>query len=128
MSRQYDCVVTRVVDGDTLDVEVDLGFDIVTSQRIRLLGVDTPETYRPSCEAERAHGEDAKRFVADACFGKPCKLVTDRDRKGKYGRYLGVVFPPGSEESINDLLRANGFSKRESYAEGGDGTSVGVGE
>lgn len=125
MSRAYECVVTRVVDGDTMDVEVDLGFDIVTSQRIRLLGVDTPETYRPSCEAERAHGEEAKRFVAGACLGMKCKLVTDRDRKGKYGRYLGVVFPPGSETSINDLLRAKGFSKRESYAEGAGGTNVG---
>ena len=117
MSREYECVVVRVVDGDTMDVEIDLGFDIVTKQRIRLLGVDTPETYRPSCEAERAHGEEAKRFVSDACLGLKCKLVTDRDRKGKYGRYLGVVFPPGSEVSINDLLRDNGFAKRERYSD-----------
>jgi micrococcal nuclease len=115
MSREYECVVTRVVDGDTLDVEVDLGFDIVTKQRVRLLGVDTPETYRPSCEAERAHGEKAKEFVQGECLGKKCKIVTDRDRKGKYGRYLGVVYPPGSSVSINDLIAQNGLAKLESY-------------
>lgn len=116
MSREYECIVSRVVDGDTIDVEIDLGFDIVTKQRIRLLGVDTPETYRPSCEAERVHGELAKSFVEGECLGKSCKLVTDRDRKGKYGRYLGVVYAPGSSVSVNDLIVEKGLAKLDTYS------------
>ena len=115
MSREYSCVVRKVVDGDTLDVEIDLGFHILTNQRIRLLGVDTPETYRPSCEAERVHGLRAKQFVIDQCLEKKCKLVTDRDRKGKYGRYLGVIYPPESTISLNDLLKQHNLAKLESY-------------
>ena len=65
MSREYECVVVKIVDGDTMDVEINLGFGITTKQRVRLLGVDTPETYRPSCDAERIHGERAKKFVED---------------------------------------------------------------
>lgn len=115
MSKEYECTVKKVVDGDTMDVEIDLGFDIITKQRIRLLDVDTPETYRPSCEAERMHGERAKQFVISMLLDKKCKLVTDRDRKGKYGRYLGILYPPGSEISINDLLKQHGLAKLETY-------------
>lgn len=115
MPREYAGTVRRVVDGDTMDVELDLGFHVVTKQRIRLSGIDTPETYRPSCAAEREHGERAKRFVESMCLGRECRVVTDRDRKGKYGRYLGTVYPPGSDASINDLLRENGLAKLESY-------------
>ena len=116
MSREYECVVVKIVDGDTMDVEINLGFGITTKQRVRLLGVDTPETYRPSCDAERIHGERAKKFVEDECLGKKCRLVTNRDRKGKYGRYLGVVYAPGSDISVNDLLLRNGLVKLENYA------------
>lgn len=115
MSKSYECIVRKVVDGDTMDVEIDLGFGIVTKQRIRLLGVDTPETYRPSCEAERVHGERAKQFVVSMLLNQKCKLVTDRDRKGKYGRYLGVIYPPESDISVNDLLGQHGLTKLDTY-------------
>lgn len=115
MARTYECTVTRVVDGDTLDVEVDLGFAIFTKQRVRLSGVDTPEIFRPSCERERAHGMRAKEFVEELCLGKKCTLVTDRDRKCKYGRYLGTVYAPESETSINNLLVRAEMAKLECY-------------
>eukprot|EP00873_Tetraselmis_striata_P026913 jgi/Tetstr1/447177/TSEL_034614.t1 len=98
-----------------MDVEIDLGFDIITKQRIRLRGVDTPETFRPSCEAERLHGERATHFVTSLILNKKCKLVTDRDRKGKYGRYLGVIYPPTSDISVNDLLEQHGLTKLDTY-------------
>lgn len=116
MSRKYNCVVKRVIDGDTMDVEIDLGFGIFTVQRVRLLGVDSPETFRPSCEAERVHGIRAKEFVENEVMnGKKCVLTTDRDRKCKYGRYLGVLCTEGSIKSINDLLHENGLCKLEKY-------------
>lgn len=95
-----------------MDVEVDLGFGIFTVQRIRLLGVDSPETFRPSCEAERTHGILAKEFVENQVRGKTCTLTTDRDRKCKYGRYLGILRIDGCSDSINDLLKTNGLCKK----------------
>lgn len=113
--RQYTCTVTRVVDGDTLDARIDLGFGVFTVQRVRLMGVDAPETYRPSCEAERQHGQRATAFVSDLLLDRVCRLVTNKDKKGKYGRYLGVLYPPGSEVSVNDMLREKGLVKRQGY-------------
>lgn len=115
MSREYSCTVTRVVDGDTVDARVDLGFEVSLTIRIRLTGVDTPETYRPSCDAERRHGEQAKKFVSERILDKTCRLVTDRDSQGKYGRYLGTLYAPGSSVSVNELLRQSGLVKLDSY-------------
>lgn len=116
MSREYSCVVSRVVDGDTVDVEIDLGFSVTTKQRIRLAGVDAPETYRPSCQSEKEHGERATQFVTGECLGKACRLVTVGDhRRGKYGRYLGTLYAPGSDVSVNDLLKLHGLTKLPSY-------------
>jgi micrococcal nuclease len=99
-----------------MDVEIDLGFGIFTLQRVRLLGVDSPETFRPSCDAERDHGIRAKEFVEkQVTNGKKCILTTDRDRKCKYGRYLGILFTEGSDISINDLLHQQGLCKLSSY-------------
>lgn len=111
---EYDCVVVRVVDGDTLDVTVDLGFGISTKQRVRLKGVDAPETFRPSCESEREHGKAAKQFVADRCLDMRCKLVTDHG-KCKYGRTIADLYPPGSEMSLAELLRLHGLQKKDDY-------------
>lgn len=114
--RRYMGTVTRVVDGDTLDAEIDLGFGVITRQRMRLLEVDTPETHRPSCDAEREHGERATRFVEASVLGRRCEIETMRDKRGKYGRYLCWVYPPGSEKSINALLRENDLAKRDVYS------------
>ena len=88
---QYNCKIRRVVDGDTVDVDVDLGFGTWRcSERIRLFGVDTPEC-RTRDAQEKAAGFLAKGFVEDALHvGGTYKLQTKE--KGKFGRFLGVIY------------------------------------
>ena len=73
---KYRGRVVHVVDGDTLDILVDVGFNISHKIRIRLANVDTPEIYRPSCEAELEHGREASKFVKEHCYGKEVVLET----------------------------------------------------
>jgi len=85
---EYKCVITKIIDGDTVDVDCDLGFDCwLRKQRIRLYGIDTPES-RTRDKQEKRYGLAAKRFVMDFIpVGSSAILKTKE--KGKYGRYLG---------------------------------------
>ena len=89
---EYRVEVVRVVDGDTVDVDIDLGFGVcLTNQRIRLVGIDAPET-RTRDLAEKAAGLETKAFVEVALpVGSKQTLVTSSydDAKGKYGRIIG---------------------------------------
>lgn len=87
---EYKCKILRVVDGDTTDVDIDLGFGVwLRKQRIRFHGVDTPES-RTSDKEEKKYGLAAKQFVKDHMpVGSTQILVTAKDGKGKYGRILG---------------------------------------
>lgn len=86
---EYSCKIIKVVDGDTVDVDIDLGFGIVYSnQRIRLYGIDTPES-RTRDLIEKKFGLYAKGFLK-ARLGSSCRLRTKVDGKGKYGRILGT--------------------------------------
>mgnify|MGYP001224700155 CR=1 FL=1 len=87
---EYNCKIRRVVDGDTLDVDIDLGFDLyLFNQRIRLKGVDTPESRTRDLE-EKKYGLAAKAFVESYLpVGSIRKLSTVKDKAGKYGRILG---------------------------------------
>tara|TARA_Y100001938_G_C8075178_1_gene425594 strand:- start:1361 stop:1768 length:408 start_codon:yes stop_codon:yes gene_type:complete len=98
---EYNATIIRVVDGDTVDVDIDLGFDVwVRSQRIRLFGIDTPEC-RTRNKAEKAHGLLAKEYVQNALrLGEVYALRTRE--KGKYGRYLGEI--KVGRTTINKLL------------------------
>ena len=78
--------VTKVVDGDTIDVVIDLGFDIMYKSRVRLFGIDTPES-RTRNLAEKALGLKAKERLKELCG---TKLQVKSLGKGKYGRILGV--------------------------------------
>jgi len=86
--HEYSCVITKIIDGDTVDVDIDLGFDCwLRKQRIRLYGIDTPES-RTRDKQEKRYGLAAKRFVMDFIpVGSSAILKTKE--KGKYGRYLG---------------------------------------
>ena len=99
---EYNCKISRVVDGDTVDVDVDLGFGTWRcSERIRLYGVDCPEC-RTRDKHEKAAGLLAKAFVEDALHvGGTYKLQTRE--KGKFGRFLGVIFV-SAKTSINAAL------------------------
>ena len=89
---EYGCKVTRVVDGDTVDCILDLGFSILHKCRIRLFAIDTPES-RTRDKDEKVRGKLAAKFLKDAIDnGKKVILRTKlKDSKGKYGRVLGEI-------------------------------------
>ena len=89
---EYNCKIDRVVDGDTVDVDIDLGFDVwMLKQRIRLYGVDTPES-RTRDKVEKVFGNLAKEFVKKRLpVGSKQVLRTKLDGKGKFGRILGDI-------------------------------------
>mgnify|MGYP003109342554 FL=1 len=86
--HEYPCVITKIIDGDTIDVDIDLGFDCwVHKQRIRLYGIDTPESRTRDLE-EKKYGLAAKAFVEKFIPLGSTALLNTKE-KGKYGRYLG---------------------------------------
>ena len=87
---EYKSRIIKVVDGDTIDVDIDLGFNIILSnQRIRLAGIDTPESRTRDLE-EKKFGLLAKQMVEHYCpLGQTITLRTSKDERGKFGRILG---------------------------------------
>jgi len=87
---EYNCTIIKVIDGDTVDVDIDLGFGVwLKKQRIRLYGIDTPESRTRDLE-EKKYGLVAKAFVeAHLPLGSTRTLTTVQDKTGKYGRILG---------------------------------------
>ena len=88
---EYNCEVKRVVDGDTVDVVIDLGFDIHYSSRVRLYGIDTPES-RTRNKDEKVRGIMSKEYLIDALSEGQVVIKTHRDKKGKFGRVLGEMY------------------------------------
>ena len=108
---EYGCKVTRVVDGDTIDVDLDLGFDIIYKCRVRLYGIDTPES-RTRNKDEKVRGKLAAKFLKDAILnGKNVILQTQlKDSKGKFGRVLASVVVDGI--NINQRMVTNHLAVR----------------
>jgi len=103
---EYSCKVDRVVDGDTIDVVLDLGFDILYRCRVRLYGIDTPES-RTRNKDEKVRGKLAGSFLQNA-VDKGNKVIIEtklKDSKGKFGRVLGNVIVDG--KNINQLMIDN---------------------
>ena len=99
---EYSCKVERVVDGDTIDVVLDLGFDILHKCRVRLYGIDTPESRTRNLD-EKARGKMAGAFLKEAVEEGEVVIQTKlKDSKGKYGRVLGDVVVDG--KNINQLM------------------------
>ena len=100
---EYACKVKRVVDGDTVDVILDLGFDVSYTCRVRLYGIDTPES-RTRDKDEKARGKMAGAFLEEAIEdGEKVVIQTKlKDSRGKYGRVLGDVVVDGV--NINKLM------------------------
>ena len=92
--NRYDVKILKVVDGDTVDVDIDLGFGItLTDERVRIMGIDTPES-RTRDKVEDLFGEAAKARLKELLTGGSAKLITTEDKKGedmkgKFGRVLG---------------------------------------
>ena len=105
--HEYRCKVVKIIDGDTVDVDIDLGFGVwMRKQRIRMYGIDTPES-RTSDLEEKKYGLAAKEFLTGMLDDpKGIILKTHKDGKGKFGRILGEMWRTSdfADQSINDYM------------------------
>lgn len=100
---EYRCKILRIVDGDTVDVDIDLGFGVwMHKERVRLLGIDTPES-RTKDLVEKQFGLASKQFVKDLMpIGSQQIIKTEKDKTGKFGRILGDFLIEGKR--LTDLM------------------------
>lgn len=103
--------VLKVIDGDTIDVEIDLGFDISITKRVRLAGIDTPES-RTSDKYEKVLGLEAKDYLKYKLAGATTIVIkTEKpDSSEKYGRVLGWLHLDSDELSVNESMIASGYA------------------
>lgn len=127
---QYNAVIRKVVDGDTIEIDIDLGLSTwVHNEKIRLYGIDTPEVYgvkKGSAEWERGNlaSEFVKKYLVE---NNQVIIETIKDKKEKYGRYLALIFiqidrsvltglvdirSGGDYYCLNDILVAKGLAKK----------------
>ena len=111
MYEYYVRKVENVVDGDTIDVLIDLGFDILFQSRVRLAGIDTPES-RTKDLKEKELGLESKEYLKKHLKdAKSVVIKTEKmDSSEKYGRILGWVYINGDTESINDKMINDGYA------------------
>ena len=98
---EYAALIVRVVDGDTVHADVDLGLDVHIGITFRLAGINAPEI-------STHEGVNAKRYLTDLIEGKSITVQTLKDKREKYGRYLGVLISGGIV--VNDLLVSLGLA------------------
>jgi micrococcal nuclease len=103
--------VHKIVDGDTIDVDIDLGFNVSFYQRVRLAGIDTPES-RTTNKAEKELGLEVKKKLGELLANAENVVIrTEKpDSTEKYGRVLGWLYIDGMEDSINHALIAGGYA------------------
>jgi micrococcal nuclease len=103
--------VLNVVDGDTVDVDIDLGFDISFTSRVRLAGIDTPES-RTKDKFEKSLGIEAKDYLkAGIKDAQEIVIKTEKpDSSEKYGRILGWIYVDGQTKSINEKMIEDGYA------------------
>jgi len=116
---EYRCELSRVVDGDTVDLWVDLGFNIRVHERFRLAGIDAPES-RTRNMTEKALGIAATQFLKQTIEmeAQELKVQTEKDKKGKYGRWIGTLFMlnvKGKWENLNALMVTYGHAIYKEY-------------
>jgi len=107
--------IDRVVDGDTIDVSIDLGFDLIKKERVRIAGIDTPEKRTRDLE-EKALGLDAtewmKKNLEDTIAGDDELTIRTElvGGMGKYGRLLGWLYVGESDLSLNEIMITEGYA------------------
>lgn len=113
MTYEYLATVISVYDGDTITVSVDLGFHITQTMSVRLARINSPEV-RGSSSTE---GLEARDYLRSILLGKKVTLVTYKDGKEKYGRYLADVYlgEPRVFNCVNDMMVAKGFAQLKEY-------------
>ena len=115
---EYRATIRRWVDGDTVDLDIDLGFGIIyANQRVRLFGIDAFESRTRDLQ-EKQKGLAAKDFVNRmAHVGTQVTLRSKKDGKGKFGRILGeiIIDTPEGQQNLNTLLTFEGHAVRYEY-------------
>lgn len=110
---KYKGYVKRVVDADTVDVVLQLGFHVLTEQRLRIDSFDAPETWRPRNESELMHGKAATERANELLMNKKLIFVTSKD-SGIYGRFgASIILDDGSNYA--EKMISEGYQKRDSY-------------
>jgi len=109
----YKAKVISVYDGDTITVDIDLGFNVwLHNEKLRLSGINAPEI-RTKNKEEKTRGIKARDYLKTLIDGKNILIKTLKDKKGKYGRYIAEIYFQG--ENINDRLVKNGFAEYKKY-------------
>jgi micrococcal nuclease len=110
---EYKATLIRVIDGDTIDLSVDMGFKMKTEQRIRLAGIDTPEIWRRKHTSEEyKKGMKAKKYV-EKRLSENDNILIIRTSKGTgiYGRYIADILLADSDISLNEELLQKGYAE-----------------
>ena len=110
---EYSAIVISVYDGDTITVSVDMGFHITQTMSVRLARINSPEVRGGSS----TEGLEARDYLRSILLGKKVTLVTYKDGKEKYGRYLADVYlgEPRVFNCVNDMMVAKGFAQPKEY-------------
>lgn len=119
---EYRCELSRVVDGDTVDLIVDLGFNVNVKERFRLLGIDAPESRTRDLE-EKQLGIASTNFLKLLLKAKSMKVTTKKDKKGKYGRWIGTLYiadryafeATKDWQNVNEMMVLNGHAVFQDY-------------
>ena len=106
---RYKALITDVYDGDTVTAQMDLGFKITFTEKLRLFRIDAPEIRGE----QREEGLIVRDILREKILNKIVTVETIKDKKGKYGRYLAEIFI--DEVNINDWLVYNGYAKYHEY-------------
>jgi len=101
--------ITRVIDGDTVDVDIDLGFGITLSHRVRLKGINSAETRTKDLE-EKAEGIKARLWLEKE-LSKRGEWVIETTKEDKYGRILGTLYLVGDPVTVNERMLNEGIAK-----------------
>ena len=101
--------ITRVIDGDTVDVDIDLGFGITLSHRVRLKGINAAETRTKDLE-EKAEGIKARLWLEKE-LSKRGEWVIETTKEDKYGRILGTLYLVGDPVTVNERMLNEGIAK-----------------
>ena len=110
---RYRAKLNRVVDGDTIDVVIDLGFYVELRERLRLEGLNTPEIYRVKKDSEEyKRGIKAKEYVEQRLNENGNEMVIETEKRGKWRRWIAAVHLRDSSKTLNDELIEKGLAER----------------
>ena len=100
--------VAKVVDGDTVDLVIDLGFGLYKKERVRVAGIDSPES-RTRDKEEKVYGLEAKAYLMGILESAET-IIVETEKDGKYGRMLGWLYVDDNDQSVNHLMIEAGYA------------------